>query len=340
MKTIGEKIKVLRREAGLNQQQLADKLGLSNQAISKWETNTTQPEITLLPEIATVFGVSIDELFDYTTEKYLDKIESRLDSGQALTISEVAKYELFLLDASYGEHASRKEELLAYLYLSSGEDFMAKANNLSKKILLDKPNDKASLSIISQTSKGYLFDWDVRNHTELIDYYIQTLEQNPKQTSIYLYLLDNLLDDWRVEEAKIWLEKAQVANPDPIHAYYELVIREKEQGFTAVKDDYLAFADQHADDWRLLFSVANSLSAHGCYEEVIPIWERAYEAQEKPRFTDYHTAIAHCYLLLGDKAGAIKAYEKVLDILKTDWNCRFGKEIDNVQAKIDQLKEV
>ncbi|MCP1639929.1 transcriptional regulator with XRE-family HTH domain [Streptococcus gallinaceus] len=82
MQTIGEKIKVLRREAGLSQQQLADKLGLSNQAISKWETNTAQPEIGLLPELAMVFGVSIDELFDYTKEKYLDKIEGRLDSGQ------------------------------------------------------------------------------------------------------------------------------------------------------------------------------------------------------------------------------------------------------------------
>ncbi|WP_049618607.1 hypothetical protein [Streptococcus sp. X13SY08] len=55
-----------------------------------------------------------------------------------------------------------------------------------------------------------------------------------------------------------------------------MLIREKEEGFTAVKSDYLAFAEKHAADWRLLFSVANPLSAHGCYEEVIPIWEKAY----------------------------------------------------------------
>lgn len=327
MQTIGEKIKVLRREAGLSQQQLADKLGLSNQAISKWETNTAQPEIGLLPELATVFGVSIDELFDYTKEKYLDKIEGRLDSGQFLSMREIAEYERFLQEKRLSDSSLRQSELLAYLYFHCGENFMEQA----------RPNDKSSLSIITQTSKGFLFDWDVRNHTDLIDYYIKTLEQNPEQTAIYLYLLDNLLDDWGLDEAKVWLEKAKKAKPDPIHAYYELVIREKEEGFSAVKADYLSFATQHSNDWRLLFSVDNSLSAHGCYEEVIPIWEAAYEAQEKPRFTDYHLAIAQCYLLLGNKAGAIQAYQKVIDILKTDWNCRFGRAIDEVEEKIRQL---
>lgn len=268
-----KKLKYYEERAGLSQQQLADKLGLSNQAISKWETNTAQPDITLLPDIATVFGVSIDELFDYTAEKYLDKIESRLDSGQALSIREIADYERFLEDEAHPELALRKEELLAYLYFHCGEAFMEKAGARAKNVLRQKPNDKPSLSIISQTARGYVFDWDMKNHTELIDYYIQTLAENPEQTSIYLYLLDNLLDDWRVEEAKIWLEKAKVAMLDPIHAYYELVIREKEEGFAAVKAGYLAFAEKHASDWRLLFSVANSLSAHGCYEEVIPIWE-------------------------------------------------------------------
>ncbi|TCD45552.1 XRE family transcriptional regulator [Streptococcus sp. X16XC17] len=215
MQTIGEKIKVLRREAGLNQQQLANKLGLSNQAISKWETNATQPEITLLPDIATAFGVSIDELFDYTTEKYLDKIESRLDSGQSLPLQEIANYERFLQDLTQPDQTLRKSELLAYLYFRCGEDFMDKANAISKKVLLDKPNDKSSLSIISRASKGYLFDWNQRNHTELIDYYITTLEQDPRQTAIYLYLLDNLLDDWRVEEAKTWLEKASKTGSHP-----------------------------------------------------------------------------------------------------------------------------
>ena len=57
MKTIGEKIKAFRLDAGLSQTQLAQKLGISSQAVSKWETNFSQPDITLLPEIASLFGI-------------------------------------------------------------------------------------------------------------------------------------------------------------------------------------------------------------------------------------------------------------------------------------------
>lgn len=75
MKTVGEKIKAFRLDAGLSQTQLAQKLGISSQAVSKWETNFSQPDITLLPEIASLFGVPIDDLFGYTREKMYTKIE-------------------------------------------------------------------------------------------------------------------------------------------------------------------------------------------------------------------------------------------------------------------------
>ena len=61
---IGNKIKQLRYKAGLTQEQLASKLGISSQSVSKWETNTTMPDITLLPLLSKEFGITIDELFD------------------------------------------------------------------------------------------------------------------------------------------------------------------------------------------------------------------------------------------------------------------------------------
>ena len=53
----------LRREQGLTQSALAEKLCVSFQAISKWENKLSSPDILLLPELAKIFGVSIDELF-------------------------------------------------------------------------------------------------------------------------------------------------------------------------------------------------------------------------------------------------------------------------------------
>ena len=63
MINIGKNIKSLRRRTLLTQSQLAESLGISAQAVSKWENGTSLPDIMLLPEIARVFGVSIDELF-------------------------------------------------------------------------------------------------------------------------------------------------------------------------------------------------------------------------------------------------------------------------------------
>lgn len=62
MATVKLKIAELRKEKGIGQQDLADVLGVSFQSVSKWETGTTMPDITLLPDIARYFKVSVDEL--------------------------------------------------------------------------------------------------------------------------------------------------------------------------------------------------------------------------------------------------------------------------------------
>ena len=66
--TTGEKIAALRREHKLSQEALGEKLGLSRQAVSKWECGRSLPDIGLLPVIAECFSVSLDELFDYRPE--------------------------------------------------------------------------------------------------------------------------------------------------------------------------------------------------------------------------------------------------------------------------------
>ena len=67
MKTIGETIARLRREQGFTQEEFAAQIGVSAQSVSKWETGTNMPDIMLLPVIADIFGVSIDELYGKTS---------------------------------------------------------------------------------------------------------------------------------------------------------------------------------------------------------------------------------------------------------------------------------
>lgn len=62
MSTLGKRITNFRKEKNLKQEQLAEILNVSPQAVSKWENDVTCPDISLLPELAKIFNVSIDEL--------------------------------------------------------------------------------------------------------------------------------------------------------------------------------------------------------------------------------------------------------------------------------------
>ena len=60
---IGTKIKELRRRDGRTQEALAEALGVTNQAVSRWESGGSYPDMEIVPAIANYFHVSIDELF-------------------------------------------------------------------------------------------------------------------------------------------------------------------------------------------------------------------------------------------------------------------------------------
>lgn len=62
---IGNKIRELRKLRGITQEQLAGSIGISFQAVSKWENNIALPDITLVPVLASYFGVSTDTLLDF-----------------------------------------------------------------------------------------------------------------------------------------------------------------------------------------------------------------------------------------------------------------------------------
>lgn len=79
---LGNNISERRKANGLTQEELAMKLGVSPQAVSKWENNLSCPDISLLPSIAKIFGVSVDELLGVApiSEAKEEKINSEHES--------------------------------------------------------------------------------------------------------------------------------------------------------------------------------------------------------------------------------------------------------------------
>ena len=83
-----ENIRKLRRENGLTQEQLAEKVGVSFQTVSRWETGVVYPDIELLPALAELFETRVDELIGCTKNDKDKILEKRWEEYEKLTVAE------------------------------------------------------------------------------------------------------------------------------------------------------------------------------------------------------------------------------------------------------------
>ena len=177
---LGKKIKQLRFKAGLTQEQLAEKLHIGAQSVSKWETGVAMPDITTLPLLAEIFGVTIDDLFDLTADQRLNRIENRMDAEEELPQDVFWEYEEFLkgqLDVP--ENKQRATNLIAYLYWHKSNSYGAKATRYAKEGIKLAPNVKECQWILSKTEGAAIWDWNMANHTRAIDFYRELADNNP-----------------------------------------------------------------------------------------------------------------------------------------------------------------
>ena len=63
-KTIGEIISSLRKEKGMTQSDLAEKMNVTDKAVSKWERNLSCPDVNTIPKLAEILGISVEELLN------------------------------------------------------------------------------------------------------------------------------------------------------------------------------------------------------------------------------------------------------------------------------------
>lgn len=72
-KTLGMMISSLRKENGMTQLELAEKMGVTDKAVSKWERDLSCPDVNTIPKLAEVFGISVDELMQIKAESQIEE---------------------------------------------------------------------------------------------------------------------------------------------------------------------------------------------------------------------------------------------------------------------------
>ena len=74
-KNLGEMISSLRKEKGMTQNELAEKMNVTDKAVSKWERNLSCPDVNSIPTLAEVLGITVEELLNAQTKKENNRID-------------------------------------------------------------------------------------------------------------------------------------------------------------------------------------------------------------------------------------------------------------------------
>ena len=336
---MGKEIRRLRNSRGMTQEGLAEALNVTAQTVSKWECGTSMPDVQLLPQIAIYFGVTIDQLFAMAPEQQMERIENRIYSSGLFDEAEKRQMERQLHDfAEKKEHAGRAKLLLTKLYNHQAEQYRLLAVERGKEAVEETGGDHDAVSELANAWGSYIPDWCVRNHHALIQWFSAYCRRNPQNRAALMWLLDNLIDDRRLAEAKEWLTKLEGMDGTFRTPMYRYLIAQAAGDPEEARKQLDALEAMENQEWCWAVTLADFYTLRQEYDRAVAWYAKGQEMQPSPKFTDSASSIAHICEIRGDKTGAIAAYREVLRLLREEWGVVSGEECEEVERAIKRLQ--
>ena len=335
---MGKEIRRLRNDRGLTQEALAAALNVTAQTVSKWECGNSIPDVQLLPEIAVYFGVSIDQLFAMSPEQQMERIENHIYARGLFTEAEERQLEQQLRGfAEDPKYEGQAKTLLAKLYNNQAEQYRMLAVAVGKEAV-EKTGDHDAISELANAWGSYIPDWCVRNHHALIAWFSDYCRRHPDNRAAVMWLLDNLIDDRRLAEARDWLEKlARIDKSFRVPMYRYLIALAA--GDAAEVEQQLRELESLAEsEWCCATTLGDIYTQRQDYDKAIAWYRKGQALQPSPKYTDSAMSIAHICEIRGDKAGAIEAYREVLRLMREEWGIVSGEEREEVERAIRALQ--
>lgn len=283
MTTFSKNLKRFRIARNLTQEQAAESLGVSTQSISRWECDTTLPDVTILPEIAKLYCVTIDDLYKESSIAY-DNYAHRLLGVYEAT----GKPEDFLrADAEFrkllksGEQTAEDLRLYGILHQDMMHYCIEKTTELFDRVIKQGPGENPEIYWSVKRQKGY-FLWEIGRNQYCIDEYLPLVEAGSNELQEWLCLIQAYAFAEENETALEWVLKAEQRFPESasLHIY--------------TGDLYRAMKR---------------------YEEAFAHWKRARELA--PEWLDAAWSMASCYEELGKYADAYEVYSEIVEHLES-----------------------
>lgn len=332
--SLGQKIRELRKRDGRTQEALAEALGVTSQAISRWEANGGYPDMEMIPAIANYFHVSIDELFGYHSDRE-EKIKSVLDEADKVITNQGFHY--------YQGSISEEVENCIDMLRTAADEF---------------PNEPRILLRLANT----LYTWgfnkygmknDYKNEAGILRYDTEYHSQNPywqESISTFEKLLKSNPSP-KDREAAIRLMTSLYMEMGKYKEAKELV---EAQGSLTISKEILMPNTASGEEMvryqgerimallcELRISVANALSSKisfytsDCRKKMDLALINVFEAVfEDGRCGDYHQNIGNLYMNLADYESYIaKDFERALECF--DKGFEHYKEYERISVEGD-----
>ena len=335
---MGKEIRRLRNDRGLTQEALAAALNVSPQTVSKWECGNSVPDVQMLPEIAVYFGVTIDQLFTMTPEQQMERMENHIyDSSLMDGAEERQLVQQLYAFAENPKHEGQAKILLTKLYNHQAEQYRLMAVSCGKEAVEKSGGDRDAISELTNAWGSYIPDWNVRNHHALIEWFSNYCRKNPENRAAVMWLLDNLIDDHRLAEARQWQEKLVAIDNTFRTTMYRYMIAvaagEKEDSEELLNQ----LETMEGQEWCWAVTLGDICTLRQEYDRAIEWYRKGQEMQPSPKFTDSAASIAHICEIRGDRASAIAAYREVLRLQQTEWGIISGELREEVERAIQRL---
>lgn len=337
---IGAKIKQLRLQHSMTQEEVGTALGVSAQAVSKWESGATMPDIQLLPEVAVLFGISLDELFSLTDESKMDRIDNMLSHTRFMKENDFADAEHFLQEKMQDQlKKPRATLLLAQLYVKRGWEYLERARPLAQEALWLNPDEKAAHNAIFDSERVPCRDWNEDNRWQLIDFYKDFVKKHPDNWRAILWLLDLLCESGRTQEMKAYVEQLDQLHHTFRTDYYHGRMAKEEGNLPHAFVCWEHMVEEYPDDWCAWSLLADGYAYSCRYDDALRCYQKSMEIQEKPRYMDNPVAMAQIAEIQGDYEKAIQMREICIEMNRTDWNMTEGEWVDVHKREITRLRE-
>lgn len=302
MTIFSKNLKRLRVAKNMTQEQAAESLGVSTQTVSRWECNTTLPDVTILPKIAALYCVTIDDLYKESSVAY-DNYAQRLGSVFEAShkpedfMQAEMEYRKLLKSGEYTTEDLRSYGILHQYMMQVCRDT---AEELFDRVIKKGPAEDPEVYWSTRRQKGY-FLWEIGRNQENIDTFIPLVEAGSNELQEWICLIQAYTFAKNLDTAWEWVKKAESKFPESaiLHIYAGDLLRSMKR-----------------------------------YDEAFLHWKRALEME--PEWCDSAYSMASCYEEMGDYANAYAVYIQIADNLE---NRGFEAEVNLPRALAKKCRE-